>query len=99
MNLLFCHHRFLEVGTLLMDIVKMVPELHMVVEQILNVGIQSMELATLILQTVEGERQSINNSRLSQLKQDVFIVRFVEVNLRFIETTIAPSSKVKHCQA
>lgn len=54
---MFCHHRFLEVGTVLMNLVKMVPELNTVVQQILNVGFQSMEFATLILQTVEGERQ------------------------------------------
>lgn len=41
-----------------MEIVKMVPELNMVVQQIFNVGFQSMEFATLILQTVEGKRPS-----------------------------------------
>lgn len=42
---------------MLMGIVKMVPELKMVAQQILNVGFQSMEFATLTLQTVEGKRQ------------------------------------------
>lgn len=42
---------------MLMEIVKMVPELNMVAHQILDVGLQSMEFATLILQTVEGRRR------------------------------------------
>lgn len=51
--------RFLEVGKVLMEIVKMVPELNTVLQDILRAGFQSMEFATLTLQTVNGKRESI----------------------------------------
>lgn len=47
---------------MLMEIVKMVPELNVVVQQILSVGFQSMEFATLTLQTVEGNDSFIVHS-------------------------------------
>lgn len=52
--------RFLEVGKVLMEIVKMVPELNTVLQDILRAGFQSMEFATLTLQTVNGKRESIS---------------------------------------
>lgn len=65
---------------MLMGIVKMVPELKMVAQQILNVGFQSMEFATLTLQTVEGKRQ------LMSLGECSFI----------IITTVAPRHSRPH---
>nr|XP_046260291.1 glucosylceramide transporter ABCA12 [Scatophagus argus] len=44
---------FLEVGRVVMEIVKIVPELDMVVQGILRAGFQSMNTATLTLDTVE----------------------------------------------
>lgn len=59
--------RFLEVGKVLMEIVKMVPELNTVLQDILHAGFQSMEFATLTLQTVNGKRESISVKVSTQL--------------------------------
>ncbi|XP_059199203.1 glucosylceramide transporter ABCA12 [Centropristis striata] len=51
--LALCFGRFLEVGHVIMEIIKTVPELQMVVQSILNTGFQSMQSGTLALDIVE----------------------------------------------
>lgn len=50
-----------------MEIVKTVPELNTVLQDILRAGFQSMEFATLTLQTVNGKRESISFKVSTQL--------------------------------
>lgn len=49
-----CFGRFLEVGKVVMEVVKSVPEVDMVVQSILRAGLQYMKTAGLALDTVEG---------------------------------------------
>lgn len=51
----YVYNRFLSVGQVVMEVIKLVPEVDMVVQSLLRSGYQSMMSATTALDTVEGE--------------------------------------------